>query len=272
MRPGDPKRAGTMPGAPLAFPSGAVRAAMAMVPGMPKTTVGQSAGPPGFAPEPELVHQPGGDIVNQLVHPDAWTIYEQLYRVLPDGSWFDPNISPSNPIQFEIGAFTVPSNCDLWLFDYEFTVFRQSGTDPGDIVPAEEGRFSGVMGFDINFSGRRLSSLLFQIDPVPVQTLQPTFQPPIGARASSSQFDSSATQSFASTAGQGQSLLPVTSRRYGPRDAPWTLVAHQGDRVSLNVVIFKPLPTPVATIQGRSAGYLLHTNASASLIARLRPR
>jgi hypothetical protein len=278
MRPGELKK----PQTPYVFPGVSARAvieeakasaiAAQLRPGMPKNgTAGQSAGPPGFNPEPGLVHEPGGDIARGFAH-DAFTIYEQLYRVLPDASWFSPNVNSQHPVQFEIGAFTVPSNMHLWLFDYEFSIFRQSGVDAGDIMPAEEGRFSGIMGFDLNFSGRRLSNILFQLDPVPVQITPPTFQPPIGGRAVSSQFDAAAAQSFAATSGQGLSLLPVTSRRYGARDAPWTLVAKQGDRVSLNVVIFKPVPTPIVTIQGRSAGYLIHANASSSLIERLRPR
>lgn len=238
---------------------------------------GQSAGPPGTGPEPPLFHEPGGNVVSDLVHP-AFEIYEELYRALPEESWFDPNVSPSKPIQFELGAFTVPPGQQLWLFDYEFAVFRQSGVDAADILPAEEGRFSGVLGFDINFSGRRMSHLLFQLDPVPVVFSRPTYEPPTQSVpflldvAKPSQFVKSAAQSFAANSGQGLSLLPVTSRRYGPRDAPWTLIIPEGTRVSLNCVIFKPIPSPVTAIQGSSSGYLIHTQVSTSLINRVRPR
>lgn len=257
------------PGDPVVIPSAGVRSALEQQM-KEQGTAGQSAAPPGFAPQPTLIHEPGGDVVRELVHP-AFTIFDQMYRVLPEGTWFDPSVSPQKPVQFELGAFTVPPGTNLWLFDYEFTVFRQSGIDPADIVPAEEGRFSGVLGFDLNFSGRRMTNLMYQLDPVAVQISRPTFQPAVGQRAVAAQFNVAASQNFASNASPGLSLLPVTSRRQGARDAPFTLVAGEGDRVSLNAVIFRPVPSPIVTIQGRSAGFLLHTNVSQALMNRLRP-
>lgn len=275
MRPGD--RKGPQLGAPLIVPRGDAFAALRGLPAPgdhrsgPPGTSGQSAGPPGFAPEPNLVHEPAGDIGRELVHP-SFTIYEQLYRVLPEEAWFAPTVSPSQPVQFEFDTFVVPDGMHLWLRDYEFTVFRQSGLDAGDIIPAEEGRFSGVMGFDVNFTGKRLSNLLYQLDPVPVLASRPTYQPPPGGRASPAQFDTAAAQSFAANASPGLSLLPVRRFVQGARDAPFTLIAREGETISLNVVIFRPVPSPILTIQGRSAGFLLHSQVSLALIERLRPR
>lgn len=233
---------------------------------------GQSAGPPGFGGEPTLIHEPGGDLIRRLVHPDAFTTFEQLYRSLPEDSWFSPLTRPSRPVQFELGSFTVPQNQHLYIYDYEFSVLRLSGVDAGDYVKAEDYRFSGVLGFDLNLSGRRLSNLLYQLDPVPTLASRPTYEPPIGARAVPAQFDRSVAQSFAANASPGTSLLPATPKRQGPRDTAFTLVAKQNDRVSLNCVIFKTITTPVAAIEGRVAGFLLHTQASNALINRLRPR
>lgn len=236
------------------------------------TGFGQSAGPPGFGPEPSLIHEPGGDLIRRLVHPEAFTTFEQLYRALPDDSWFSPLTKPNRPVQFELGSFTVPSNQHLYIYDYEFSVLRLSGTDAGDFVKAEDYRFSGVLGFDLNLSGRRLSNLLYQLDPVPQLASRPTYEPPIGARATPQQFDRSVAQSFAANASPGLSLLPARPQRQGPRDTAFTLVARQNDRVSLNCVIFKQITTPIAAIEGRVAGFLLHTQASNALINRLRPR
>jgi len=238
---------------------------------------GQSAGPPGQGPEPPLVHQPGGEVVQGLLHP-AFKILNETYRALPEESWFDPTVSPQKPVQFELGAFTVPADEQFWMFDYEFAVFRQSGVDAADILRAEEGRFSGVLGFDIKFTGRRLSHLLFQLDPVPVVFARQTFETPTVSFpfrrdvSKPSQFVRSAVQSFAANASPGLSLLPVTSQRYGPRDAPFTLIAQQGDRVSLSCVIFRPIPSPVSAIEGSIRGYLIHTQISSALINRMRPR
>lgn len=218
-----------------------------------------------------MVEAAGAAVLSELGHP-AFGLYEELYRALPDGAWFDPSVSPSSPIQFELGAFVVPSGQNLWLFDYEFSVFRQSGVDPGDIMRAEDSRFSAVLGFDINFSGRRDAHLLYQLDPMPTQRQRPTFDPRIGQPQQGDAFNRSAFQSFAANASPGTSLLPARPNTQGPRNGPFTLIAVEGDRVSLNCVIFRPVPTPVACIEARSAGFLLQTQLSQHLLQQLRPR
>jgi hypothetical protein len=233
--------------------------------------IGQSAGPPGMGPEPILSHEPGGAIVRELVHP-AWEIFNETYSALPEDSWFDPNVNPQRPIQFELGAFNVPQDMHYWLFDYQFQILRPSGVDAGDSFPALEGQFSGSLGFDLTFSGRRMSHLLFQLDPVPVQLQRQTFDPLPGQRAQRDQFNRSAAQSFAANSPAGTSLLPVTNQRYGPRNAPFTLIANQNTRVALSVVIFNPIPSPITAITGSSRGYLIHGQVSSALINRLRPR
>ena len=270
-----------VPAPPFVLPR--AQAVQALRLGQPKNGVlvgtrdpntGQSSGPPGQGPEPFLFHEPGGATVDDLLHP-AFQMVDHLFRALPEDSWFDPNVSPSRPIQMELGVFTVPKGTAFWMFDYEFRIFRMSGVDPGDFIPAEDGRFGGVMGFDLNFSGRRMSDLLFQLDPVSVLTQRPTFELfpfRIGDIASSAQFNRSAAQSFAANASPGLSLLPVQLQRYGPRNGPFTLIAPEGTQVSLNCVIFKPVPSPLATIQGSTRGYLIHTQVSSELINRVRPR
>jgi len=230
---------------------------------------GQGIGPPGMGSPPADVRQPGGDLLNAFQHP-AWTTLEQLYRVLPEDAWFSPLVSPSSPITFELGAFTVPVNQQFWLYNYEFKVYRQSGFDAGDIVPAEEGRFGGVLGFDVNVDGRRSSNLLYQLDPVPVQVQPQTYDRPPGHRANEAQFNRSAAQSFAANATPGLSLLPVRREHQG--NNPFTIIAEQQGRVSLSCVIFKPIPAPVTAIEGRMTGYLIHTSIGEALRQRVRPK
>jgi hypothetical protein len=234
---------------------------------------GQEAGTPGQGAPPSLVHAPGGALVEGLLHP-SFSILERLYRVLPDEGWFSPAVSPTRPIQFELGSFLVPENQSLWLFDYEFTVFRPSGVDPGDFVAAAAGRFSNVMGFDVTISGSRASNLAYGLDPAPVSLTRQAFAAPPSpfGPTPTADFNRAAVNSFASTASPGTSLLPVRSTVQGPRDAPFTLVARQGSQVSLSCVIFNTVTAPIAAIQGQLAGYLLHTNLSESLLNRVRPR
>jgi hypothetical protein len=232
---------------------------------------GQQAGPPGFGSVPTAVHEPGTNIVRQFQHP-AFVTFEELYKVLPESSWFDPSVSPTRPVQFQLGAFKVPRDMYLWIFDYEFKIYRQSGLDPGDTMPAEPGRFSGNLGFDITLSGKRTAHLLYQLDPVPVQANPQTFDRPPGQRSNVAQFNRSAAQSFAATASPGLSLLPVRRERMGSTVSPFTLIAGPNDSVGLSCVIFKTITSPITAIEGRHVGYLIHQNMGRALIERLRPR
>lgn len=228
-------------------------------------------GVPGQAGDPTSVTIPGGEILQKLQHP-TFNTFEYLFRTLPEEGWFSPGVSPRNLVQFQLGSFRVPQQQQLWVFDYEFRVFRQSGLDAGDTVPCEEGRFSNIMGFDITTGQRRASSLLYQLDPVPVQLLNPEFQPPPGARASAGQFVTSGFQSFAATASPGLSLLPVWSKVQGAREAPFTIIAGENVSVGLQCVIFRPIPTPITFVEARIAGYLLESNFAQALLGRVRPR
>jgi hypothetical protein len=232
---------------------------------------GQDVGVPGTDPfrEPALVHEPGGDFIRELLHPQL-VIFEELYRVLPDDAWFQPTVSPAQPIQFELGSFTVPNGQQLWVYDYEFSVFRLSGMDAGDFVKAEAGRFAGVLGFDITVNGRRPAHLLYQLDPIPVPVTRQSFDPQNQSVAAS--FTRSSFNSFAANASPALSLLPVRRAVQGAEGAPFTLVAQQGDKVALSCVIFKQVKSPIATIEARHAGFLLQTNLAETLINRMRPR
>jgi hypothetical protein len=252
---------------------------------VPARGPGQDTGVPGQGGEPFAIHEPGGELLKQLLHP-AVTVFDQMYRTLPDDGWYSPLVSPSRPVQFELGAYKVPSDVHLWMMNYEFAVFRQSGVDAGDFVRSEDERFSGVMGFDLTVDGRRPASLLFQLDPISVQTTRQQFEPIIGQSTPSrlsavaqisgtvpAQFNRAAATAFASTANAGTSLLPARSRRQGaPAPAPYTVVVKGGQSVALGCVIFKTVPSPLAFVQGEITGYLLEANQSYALINRMRPR
>lgn len=238
---------------------------------------GQQSGVPGFGEAPSLFHQPGGDLLSGLQHP-AFTTFERLRRKLPEEGWFSPNVDPRHPIQFAIDAFTVPKGMALWLFDYEFSVYRPSGVDPGDFIRAENGRFSNQLGFDINISGRRPNNLSYQLDPSPVTLDRPGFEAPIGSSpigagpAATGAFDRSSANSFAASTNAGTSLLPARPNVQGARDKPFAFIVGEGAVVQLNCVIFNTIRAPLAAIEGRQAGYLIHTNTSTALLQRVRPR
>jgi hypothetical protein len=228
---------------------------------------GQGTGPPGLGPEPDLVRSSGGDVISRIVHP-ALTIFERLYRRLPEESFYSPKVSPRSPIQFEIGSVSVPKHSALWMFDYEFAVFRFSGIDPNDTLKAEPGRFGGFMGFDLTFSGRRLTSASYQLDPAPIPFQRGGFE----LTDVTTQFDDAAAGSYASSASPGKSLLPVRQEVMGARNSPFMLVAGPGTSISMSCVIFRTVTSPIAFIQSNLGGYLLHQQVSEALLNRVRPR
>ncbi len=240
----------------------------------PPVVRSQLAAPPGVGGEPALVREPGGQVLNNLLHP-AMHVIEQMNRVLPDDSWYDLSVSPARPIQFEVLGYRVPNQMHLWIYDYEFLVYRLSGSDPADIVEAEPGRFTGAMGFDITVQGMRPANLLYQLDPQAVATTRASFNTqgtPAGAQPTAAQFNSAAAASFASTAGIGQSLLPVRRQVQGPEGQPWTMIAKEGEWVALSCVIFRRVRTPIGALEARFAGYLMQSNMSNALLDRMRPR
>ena len=231
---------------------------------------GQQAGPPGFGPEPVTVQMPGGDIVSRIQHP-GFDVFERLFRVLPEQAWFGPGLNPKRPIKFEFGSFTVPASSFFLLMDYEFTPLRQSGIDPYDFTYAEDGRFSGFMGFDVTVSGRRLSNLFYQLDPAPVTFQRSSFEAPLGGRGARA-FNSAAANAYGSVSGEGTSLLPVRRNVQGARGLPFTLLAGPNSTVALSCTIFRRVTAPLAGIQATMSGYTIHSNTAQSLLERVRPR
>jgi hypothetical protein len=238
---------------------------------------GLGDGPPGMLKPTPSTHQPGGRLLLDL-QGDVFRTVERLKRNLPEEGFFSDTLSPTSPFEWTILAYQVPVGQQLWLTDYSFSVGRQSGIDAGDFVYAEEGRFSGVLGFDVTINGMfRTSDLEYGLDPTAIPRTRAEYNAPTQATdllpaANQDQFDASASESFASTAGPGTSLLPVRPNVQGPRGGPFTMVISEGDYVALRCVVFRPVRTPIAFIEGRLAGFTLHTNVSRALIQRMRPQ
>jgi hypothetical protein len=230
------------------------------------------AAPPGMAGEPPSVQEPGGNLEKQLLSP-ALTTDEELWNIIPDESWFSLTVSPERPAVAEIGAYIVPKGQAYWMMDYEFQIFVQSGIDANDVIPAANGRFFGLLGFDLTVNGTRAGSLMYQLDPHPASPFRTAFQPKSSGRLPPpAAFSSSSFNQFAAATGAGLSLLPAWQKLYGPRQGPFSLVANEDTVIALSVAIFRPLPTPVASISGRIAGFRLGKTVSEALINRLRPR
>ena len=238
--------------------------------------LGQPPPPPGYPGvgtslgcNAQRVQMAGGALASLMVNPEI-TPFEQLYRRLPEEGMFLDSVGPESPFSFELGAFRVPSNFSLLLFDLRPDIYRFSGVDAGDTVPVEARRFSSIMGFQITIDQHQPGNLLFQLDPVPIQTFTQAFttpQPALGeippeiaaalGFAQGSRFDIAAASSFGNAAGTGDSLMPQRPHRYGPMSAPFTLYVRSGQTVQIRCVIFNPIPSPIAFIEYDIAGFLM---------------
>lgn len=228
-------------------------------------------GPPPLGKDPGAIHLPGGQALLNA-KPQVLTTCDEQYFVEPDASWFGA-VSPSRPINVPLGSYRVPTGEQLWFNDYEFRILRMSGFAPGDWTYAEDGRFSGILGFDVTISGRRLAHLYYELQPHPSPVTRPAFRAhrhpyPVPPRLTPDEFDVNASNDFAISAGPGTSLLPVTTRVQGPRDQPFMFVARQGETVELAAVIFNPIPSPIAGIQGRLAGFTIATVIGEAILQR----
>ncbi len=225
----------------------------------------------------QRVQLAGGALNTLLVHPEV-TPFEQLYRRLPSEGMFVPTVSPERPFVFELGAFRVPDTFDLLLFDLRPDIYRFQGVDPGDTVPVEARRFSSIMGFELTVDQRHLGNVLFQLDPVPIQTDTQAFAPEIRSseftgvlQTPPARFNISAASSFANAAGAGLSLLPQRPQRYGPLSVPFTLYVRSGQTVQVRCVIFRPIPSPIAFIEYDIAGLLLPDEWVSSMTECMKP-
>lgn len=237
----------------------------------------------------------GGAISQLLVHP-SFVPFEQLFRRLPEQGVFEA--SPERNFQFELGSFVVPQQMAFVLLDYSFNIHRLSGAAAGDTVPIERQRLSTLLGYDVKIDNTRKGNLLFELDPQPVTAARSAFAPvstggtilnvdnpdesrpgvlplfPSGTGplpASPAQFAAANFQRSATPGGPGLSLLPQRPGRQGARDVPFTYVATENQRVVFEVVVFRPIPIPIAFFEVDAVGMLVSQNVLKAMFDEMKP-
>lgn len=227
------------------------------------------------------VHLAGGFLQTLLVHPGI-VPFERLYRVESEDAMFAPEVSPDHPYATEIGYFSVPEQYTCVLFDLRPDIYRYSGVD-GDTVPVEARRFSTLLGFDLTINGVRQGNTAFELNPLPPQRTPPSFARPPGAPVADfaslsalgldpfSRLNQERAASVMNPSGAGQGLLPQRPTRYGPLSVPFTLYAPQGSLIQIRLVVFRPVPMPVAFIEYDIAGMLIPTQWLDSVQETIRP-
>lgn len=201
----------------------------------------------------------GGGVSSGILHPDLIP-FEQLYRRQPEEGMFSPDVRPSRPFVFELGAFTVPERMALMLFDLRPDIYRFSGVDPGDYLPIESRRFGSIMGFDITVNQKQPAQVSFQLEPAPIQwTSTQAFQDnnTVFPQANEGAFAIGRANMFGNAASPGTTTQPQRHERYGALSIPFTLVARSRQVVQVTCVIFRPVPSPIAFIEYDIAGLLV---------------
>jgi hypothetical protein len=214
-----------------------------------------------------------GGALNTLMLDPSIIPFEQLFRALPEEGMFNPNVRPSRPFNFEIGAFRVDNTMALALFDLRPDIYRFSGIDPGDSVPVEARRFAAVLGFDITIDQRHtMGNIQYQLDSHPIDhSGGQAFRPATGTTDLFTQPDISAASSFASPAGSGDSLQPQRPHRFGAPSIPFMILARSGQTVQLRVVVFRPIPSPIAFIEYGMTGLLLPEQTLEAYLKCMKP-
>ena len=220
--------------------------------------------------ESGMVVDTGGELLQKFIHPGIDT-FERVFQSLPEEGMFQPGLSPTNPFQFTVGSYTVPQSMTLWLEDYETAVLLPDPINAGDYRFAEDGRFSGNLGFDLTVADGRSANITYQLDPVPISAARQEFEtvvvtpgnartPPVTAR-----FNRALAMSFGSAAGSGSSLQPPRRRPAGPRSRSFTWQIHENQTITVRCVVFRRVLTPLSGIYAMLGGHLMHRNIATAL-------
>lgn len=235
----------------------------------------------------QRVVQAGGALSQLLMHP-SFTPFEVLFRRLPEEGVFEA--TPQRNFRFELGAFAVPSRMSFVFVDYRFDIFRLSGAVAGDFVPLEERRLADRIGYDVKINDYRKGNLRYELDPRPIQIQRQDYQgqqrggttafgplpfvPPPGAGPAAptpAQFAGANFARASTPAGTGNALLPQRTQRQGPLPLPFTYVAEGDQRVAFDVVVFKPIPIPLAFFEVSVTGLLIPANLLSDMLEGMRP-
>lgn len=200
--------------------------------------------------------------------------YEQVFRVLPNDSWFSVDRAPNNPTQFEIGAFTSDKGRMIFIFDYSVRPFTFSGVTTTDYTPLDEGELGGAFGYSIQLGGRPPGVVRYRIDAVSSTINRAKFgfnKQGLSkvARVTPADFERVRAESFGAATGFGGNIHPQAPGRFGARNVPFMLPLTDDLAFSITGVIFRQISIPLAFIEARVSGYITDAQSGKKLLEEL---
>lgn len=207
----------------------------------------------------------GGQLTSYMT-PRSIVPLEYVFRRLPIDGIFDA--TPSRPCQFQMGNLSVPVGMGFVLLDYNFAIYRPSGSAADDFVPLEENRLSTQVGWDIQVDGTRQGNYRYELNPIPPENNNPSFQSgpnpgfiPAGnglpTPASDDEFTAARYTQAAAATGSALSLMPQRHHRQGLLHVPAPWIIHSNQSLTMQCSVFRAVQIPLAFFEASMFGFLM---------------
>lgn len=174
--------------------------------------------------------------------------FTRSFRTQGSVSLYDPSVSRNKPVQFDIGSFAVPGTQSVLITNFELRIATFSGIAGGDVEYLDPPALSTRMGFSfkVNSQQPQINAVL-ALAPVPLLAdTQGIVSTGNGRNPTTTVFTRANSSAYGFASASGLFLIPYNGIKLADPMGPFTLVANQGQVVSMGVFAFGPLPRPVA--------------------------
>lgn len=193
--------------------------------------------------------------------------FVRSFRTSGDTSLYDPSISRNRPIQFDIGSFAVPQTQTVLLTNFVLKIATFSGVAGGDVEYMDPGSLSTRMGFSfkVNSQQPQINGAL-ALAPVPLLAdTEGIVSTGSGRNPTTTVFTRASAKAYGMASASGQFLIPYNGIALADPIGPFTLVANQGQVVSMGVFCFSSLVRPVAFFEAAFQGTIVPTRLAQQL-------
>ena len=207
---------------------------------------------------------PGATLAALLRSPEFLPV-EWCWNAEPNEAWYDPARSPSNPTQFEIGSKKAPSGSTIIVLDFSMEPYRFSAVGAHEWQPVAENSLRGSLGYQFKVAGKTPGSVEFYIDPKNStgeneEFLVDKVQLWTNSTPKTADFNRARASSVGTAAGVGTAMLPQRRGRYGASFAPFAIPASDDQTITIRGIVYRPLSTPLACVEGRIMGLVGSTS------------